>query len=92
MKPSWIRWRRAGSAVGELQARLDAVRRQHPCGPGDLESEEGRRALLEVSGNVTLETIAAYSATGVDHISIGRMTKSAPTLDIGLDIGANPSI
>ncbi|HMS13523.1 MAG TPA: carboxylating nicotinate-nucleotide diphosphorylase [Microthrixaceae bacterium] len=57
-----------------------------------LESEEGRRALLEVSGNVTLETIAAYSATGVDHISIGRMTKSAPTLDIGLDIGADPSI
>lgn len=38
----WRR-RRAGSAVGELQARLDAVRRQHPCGPGDLESEEGRR-------------------------------------------------
>lgn len=51
----------------------------------------GRRALLEVSGNVTLETIAAYSATGVDQISVGRITKSAPTLDLGLDIGPDPS-
>jgi nicotinate-nucleotide pyrophosphorylase (carboxylating) len=47
-----------------------------------------RRCLLEVSGGVTLETIGAYSATGVDLISIGRITNSAPVLDIGLDIGA----
>ncbi len=45
-----------------------------------------RRTLLEVSGEVTLETIGEYAATGVDMISIGRMTKSAPTLDIGLDL------
>jgi len=46
----------------------------------------GHRALLEVSGGVTLETIAAYSETGVDQISVGRITNSAPVLDIGLDI------
>ena len=46
-----------------------------------------RRCLLEVSGGVTLDTIAEYAATGVDLISIGRITNSAPVLDIGLDIG-----
>ena len=52
----------------------------------------GRRALLEVSGGVTLETIAAYSATGVDQISIGRITNSAAVLDIGLDIGTDAEL
>jgi len=47
-----------------------------------------RRCLLEVSGGITLETIGSYSCTGVDMISIGRLTNSAPVLDIGLDIGA----
>jgi len=46
-----------------------------------------RRCLLEVSGGVTLDTIAAISATGVDLISVGRITNSAPVLDVGLDIG-----
>jgi nicotinate-nucleotide pyrophosphorylase (carboxylating) len=45
-----------------------------------------RRTLLEASGEITLETIAAYSATGVDMISVGNITKSAPVLDIGLDL------
>ena len=45
-----------------------------------------RRTLLEVSGEITLETIAEFSGTGVDMISVGRITKSAPTLDIGLDL------
>ena len=45
-----------------------------------------RPPLLEVSGEVDLDTVAAYSATGVDLISVGAITKSAPVLDIGLDI------
>ena len=45
-----------------------------------------RRPLLEASGGITLETVASYSATGVDCISIGGLTNSAPVLDIGLDI------
>ena len=45
-----------------------------------------RRPLLEVSGGVTLETVGAYAATGVDCISVGGLTNAAPVLDIGLDI------
>ncbi len=47
---------------------------------------DGRRPLLEASGGVNLETVAAYAGTGVDLISIGALTNSAPVLDIGLDI------
>ena len=46
----------------------------------------GRRPLLEVSGGVTLATIAEYAGTGADLISIGALTNSAPVLDIGLDV------
>ncbi len=49
-------------------------------------STSGRRALLEASGGIALETVAAYASTGVDLISIGRLTNSAPVLDIGLDM------
>ncbi len=43
------------------------------------------RAKTEASGGVTLETIAGIAATGVDFISVGRLTQSAPSVDIGLD-------
>ena len=43
------------------------------------------RVVLEASGGVTLETVAAIAATGVDVISVGALTHSAPVLDIGLD-------
>lgn len=42
--------------------------------------------LCEASGGITLATIADYSAAGVDCISVGGLTNSAPVLDIGLDI------
>jgi nicotinate-nucleotide pyrophosphorylase (carboxylating) len=42
--------------------------------------------LLEVSGGVTLETVAAYATTGADLVSSGSLTNSARVLDIGLDI------
>ncbi|MDG1859479.1 MAG: carboxylating nicotinate-nucleotide diphosphorylase [Emcibacteraceae bacterium] len=40
---------------------------------------------LEASGGVTLETIKMIAETGVDYISVGRITQSAPAIDIGLD-------
>ncbi|GLK80714.1 nicotinate-nucleotide pyrophosphorylase [carboxylating] [Methylopila turkensis] len=46
----------------------------------------GGRMATEASGNVSLETVAAVAETGVDLISIGRITHSAPTLDLGLDV------
>lgn len=48
------------------------------------------RAITEASGGVTLERLPAIAATGVDLISVGALTHSAPVLDIGLDITARP--
>lgn len=45
----------------------------------------GGRVPTEASGGVTLETIRAKAETGVDFISVGRLTQSAPAADIGLD-------
>ncbi len=42
-------------------------------------------ALVEASGGVNLETVAGIAATGVDIISIGALTHSAPACDIGMD-------
>jgi nicotinate-nucleotide pyrophosphorylase (carboxylating) len=43
------------------------------------------RAATEASGGVTLETIGEIAATGVDFVSVGRITQSAPAADVGLD-------
>lgn len=52
----------------------------------DWERANGSRPLLECSGGITVETAAAYAATGVDLLSTSQITQSAPALDIGLDI------
>ncbi|MER9983859.1 carboxylating nicotinate-nucleotide diphosphorylase, partial [Mesorhizobium sp. M0103] len=44
------------------------------------------RAITEASGRITPTTAAAVAATGVDLISIGWLTHSAPILDIGMDV------
>ncbi len=54
----------------------------------DLRSAVARargRATLEASGGVTLDTVRAIADTGVDVISIGALTHSAPNFDLGLD-------
>ena len=43
------------------------------------------RALIEASGGVNLSTVSEIAATGVDLISVGALTHSAPALDIGFD-------
>lgn len=48
----------------------------------------GGRVPCEASGGVTLETIRAIAQTGVDYVSVGRLTQSAPAADIGLDFTA----
>jgi nicotinate-nucleotide pyrophosphorylase (carboxylating) len=45
----------------------------------------GGRALIEASGGVTLETVLAIAETGVDLISVGALTHSAPALDVSLE-------
>jgi nicotinate-nucleotide pyrophosphorylase (carboxylating) len=54
----------------------EAVRRRDQRAPG---------VLLEASGGVTLATVGAMARSGVDRISVGALTHSAPALDIGLD-------
>jgi nicotinate-nucleotide pyrophosphorylase (carboxylating) len=54
----------------------EAVRRRDAKAPD---------VLLEASGGVTLETVAGLARSGVDRISVGALTHSAPALDIGLD-------
>jgi nicotinate-nucleotide pyrophosphorylase (carboxylating) len=46
----------------------------------------GDRAELEATGNLTLETVTAYAATGVDYLSVGGLTHSSPILDIAMDL------
>jgi nicotinate-nucleotide pyrophosphorylase (carboxylating) len=53
-----------------------AVARRDTVAPG---------VLLEASGGVNLATVSGIAATGVDRISVGALTHSAPALDIGLD-------
>jgi nicotinate-nucleotide pyrophosphorylase (carboxylating) len=54
----------------------EAVARRAAVAPG---------VQLEASGGITLERIPAIAATGVDRISVGALTHSAPALDIALD-------
>jgi len=43
--------------------------------------------LLEASGGITLETLRAIADTGVDRISVGALTHSAPNADLSLELG-----
>ncbi|MFC7214638.1 carboxylating nicotinate-nucleotide diphosphorylase [Saliphagus sp. GCM10025334] len=54
---------------------------------GDGDSTGADRVLTEASGGITLETVSAYAATGVDVISMGSLTHSAPSLDLSFRTG-----
>ena len=47
--------------------------------------------LLEASGGVTLATIRTIAESGVDRVSVGALTHSAPALDLGLDFDGPPA-
>jgi len=72
-----------------LAAGVDAVLLDN-MSPGDLrravEMCRGR-AVTEASGGITPETAPEVAATGVDLISVGWITHSAPSLDVALDVG-----
>jgi nicotinate-nucleotide pyrophosphorylase (carboxylating) len=46
----------------------------------------GGRARLEASGGITFDTLRSYAETGVDWISVGALTHSAPALDLSLTL------
>ncbi len=69
-------------AAGATHLLLDNM------GPDMLREAVGlvaQRVPCEASGGVNLDTIGAIAATGVDYVSVGRLTQSAPAADIGLD-------
>jgi nicotinate-nucleotide pyrophosphorylase (carboxylating) len=51
-----------------------------------LRDDAGVQTLLEASGNVTLDTVGEFARAGVDAASVGRLTHSAPALDLGMDM------
>ncbi len=51
----------------------------------DFHRPRPRTTLLEASGGISLDTVAAVARTGVDLISVGALTHSAPAVDLGLD-------
>jgi nicotinate-nucleotide pyrophosphorylase (carboxylating) len=48
------------------------------------------RTRLEASGNISLENVRSYAETGADAVSIGRLTHSAPALDLSLEFTPSP--
>ena len=76
-----------------LEAGATAVLLDNMALPDLLRAVEmtAGRAVLEASGSVTAETVRAIAETGVDFISSGWITHSAPVLDFGLDFVSHPS-
>jgi nicotinate-nucleotide pyrophosphorylase (carboxylating) len=52
-------------------------------------AEVAGRVITEASGGVSLDTVRAIAETGVDLISVGALTHSAPVLDVGLDFNTH---
>jgi nicotinate-nucleotide pyrophosphorylase (carboxylating) len=67
---------------------LDNLSVDDLCAAVQLRNRMAPAVQLEASGGIRLETIGAIAATGIDRISVGALTHSAPNLDIGLDWGS----
>jgi nicotinate-nucleotide pyrophosphorylase (carboxylating) len=75
-------------AAGAAEVLLDNFTADQCAQAVRLAREAGAAARLEASGGLTLDNARAYAATGVDYLSVGALTHSAPYLDIGLDLTA----
>ena len=56
------------------------------CVEAIRDADPDRAILVEASGGVRLDTVAAYADTGIDMVSVGAITNAAPVLDVGLDV------
>ena len=77
-----------GGLQAAIEAGADAVLLDN-MGPADLEAAvelAAGRIVLEASGGITPATVAAVAESGVDLISMGWITHSAPRLDVALDV------
>jgi nicotinate-nucleotide pyrophosphorylase (carboxylating) len=100
-----VRSAKAANAGLPVQVEVDRIDQIEPAlaagadrllldnmGPAMLREAVGLvagRVPLEASGGVNLDTIRGIAETGVDYISVGRITQSAPAVDIGLDYSIN---
>jgi nicotinate-nucleotide pyrophosphorylase (carboxylating) len=75
-------------AAGATRLLLDNM---SPAELAAVVAQVGGRAKLEASGGVTLDTLRSYAEAGVDWISIGALTHSAPALDLSLTLEAMPN-
>jgi nicotinate-nucleotide pyrophosphorylase (carboxylating) len=77
-----------------LQAGADIVLLDNMTPPllAEAVARVAGRARTEASGGVTLDNVAAVAATGVDAISVGALTHSAPALDISLEFEVEPRV
>lgn len=75
---------------GAIEAGADIVMLDNmdPASMREAVRRAAGRCLLEASGGITLETVRAVAETGVDWISVGWVTHSAPGLDVALDFVA----
>jgi len=71
-----------------LEAGADVVLLDNmtPEAVAEAASRSGGRALLEVSGGINLDTVRSYAVRGVDLISVGALTHSAPSIDLALEL------
>jgi nicotinate-nucleotide pyrophosphorylase (carboxylating) len=78
---------RIGQIEPALQAGADRLLLDNMPPPvlREAVAQVAGRVPLEASGGVNLDTIRAIAETGVNYISVGRITQSAPAVDIGLD-------
>ena len=76
-----------------LAAKADVILLDNMDAPTMAEAvrRTAGRALLEASGGITLETLRTIAETGVDLISAGALTHSAPSLDISLELDLSES-
>lgn len=91
--------RDAKEVQGGLEARADRLLldnmefsglRSAVAARAEFERASGHRAELEASGGISLETVAGVAGTGVDFISVGALTHSAPALDLSLLVEIDP--
>jgi nicotinate-nucleotide pyrophosphorylase (carboxylating) len=62
-------------STGDLRSAVELAR-----------SRDGKGPELEASGGVTLDNVAEVAGTGVDFISVGALTHSAPSLDVSMEL------
>ncbi len=75
--------------IAEVRRAVEAVDawcREHPPDSPRRRPGATRWPEVEVSGGITLENVREYAATGVNYVSVGALTHSAPALDLSLEI------